>query len=96
MEESLQLKEQLRQTNDDLQRSANEMAKLQDELMKMKASFQCQICFTNDVDQILTPCGHLLCSTCKGSLRSLRPSCPFCRKAFSASYPFYKPTTDDA
>jgi len=93
MEESLKLKEELRQASKDLQRGADEMAQVQDELLKMKAAFQCQICFQNDVDQILIPCGHLLCTSCKSNLRSLRPTCPFCRERFNNSCPFYKPTT---
>jgi hypothetical protein len=35
---------------------------LQTELDRIRQSFQCQICCINDVDQILAPCGHLLCT----------------------------------
>jgi len=93
MEDNIKLQEELRQVSNDMQRRAEEMSKVQDELVKMKAAFQCQICFQNDVQQILVPCGHLLCTPCKSTVRGLRQLCPFCRQGIQNSCAFYKPAS---
>lgn len=58
------------------------------QLDKIKGAFQCQVCFQRDVDQILAPCGHLLCGACRESVQT---TCPFCRDRIRFVFPFFKP-----
>ena len=52
-------------------------------------AFKCQLCFTNEVNRLFVPCGHLVCDDCGDQLRNRK--CPFCRNTFSNICPFYKP-----
>jgi RNA polymerase sigma factor (sigma-70 family) len=52
-------------------------------------SMTCPICFAQDVDSVLVPCGHTICATCARSLP--QPRCPFDRKQVTALLPFYRP-----
>ena len=68
----------------------NEMNKLAEKIEKMKNAFQCNICYSKEVDSILVPCGHMLCTDCINEIASRR--CPFDRERFTTTVPFYKPT----
>lgn len=48
----------------------------------LRASWQCRVCLTSEVDSAFTSCGHLLCDACARALPR-RNQCPFCRKAGS-------------
>lgn len=58
---------------------------LSTELESIKQAFQCHICFQRNVNEILAPCGHTTCSTCRESCRV----CPFCREAIKSYFPFH-------
>ncbi len=62
-------------------------------IQKVEESFVCNICANEDVDQILVPCGHLLCSTCESKLR--QKQCPFCRQGFRETVIFFTPLCED-
>ncbi|CAM9786585.1 unnamed protein product [Discosporangium mesarthrocarpum] len=36
---------------------------LQSQMKRLRESYICTICVSNDVDTILAPCGHMLCSS---------------------------------
>jgi hypothetical protein len=48
------------------------------------------VCFTNDANRVLVPCGHLMCGDCLAQLP--RQLCPFDRTRIQATCPFYPPT----
>lgn len=86
---NLKLQGDLNAAYQDVESARSQVSSLATELDKIKASFQCQICYQRDVDHIL-PCGHMLCAQCKGSIESRR-QCPFCRARFQIITPFFKP-----
>ncbi len=72
-----------------------EVKKLRDEVAK-GSSFTCSICCAKDVDTVLVPCGHVMCSDCaRSSLEAGRagggPVCPFDRKRVDRTCPFFRP-----
>jgi hypothetical protein len=41
----------------------------------------CSLCFSNQVNHFINPCGHTLCATCKDNLNvKSYDNCVFCRK----------------
>mmetsp|Transcript_22436 Transcript_22436/g.43639 ORF Transcript_22436/g.43639 Transcript_22436/m.43639 type:complete len:346 (+) Transcript_22436:61-1098(+) len=58
-------------------------------LKKIADGFTCKICLSEPIDRILIPCGHFVCSSCEGLLRTR--SCPFCRQRYQTSTKFYLP-----
>lgn len=38
----------------------------------------CKICFTDQCDIVLTPCGHVLCEKCSNEIIKHKFKCPFC------------------
>ena len=54
----------------------------------IQSKIKCIVCFNNNVDVILIPCGHI--SICKGCLDKVdRNKCPVCRTIVTRIYPFY-------
>ena len=42
---------------------------------------QCQLCFNNNINCIITPCGHRFgCKDCLDQWREKSNECPFCRE----------------
>ncbi|KAK8814110.1 hypothetical protein WA158_007972 [Blastocystis sp. Blastoise] len=37
----------------------------------------CQICYQNEIDTFVDPCGHVICSSCSHQLKQV---CPFCKQ----------------
>ncbi len=54
---------------------------------KLKSSFICQICLTDDVDRIIIDCGHLICNNC---LSKCSGKCPFDRKRITKVANYYR------
>jgi sacsin len=54
-----------------------ESARREAEVEALRAAWQCRVCFSHDVDQAFTGCGHTYCSFCMPSLAR----CPVCRVA---------------
>jgi len=90
MAHNLKLQADLDGAYHDLEAAKDQVSQLASELDKIKGSFNCQICYQRDVDNILAPCGHMICSQCKGGLEARR-QCPFCRVRFQIITPFFKP-----
>ena len=51
--------------------------------------FMCPICFENEVNTVLVPCGHTYCKTCSESDRSRHAKCPQCRVQINARVKLY-------
>ena len=47
---------------------------------QLRSERQCKVCLDNELNRLLTPCGHPLCSECLGRLEN--HSCPVCRTSF--------------
>ena len=54
------------------------IADLQAESEAAREAHRCRICLTNEVDAVMTQCGHALCWTCASGCHN---RCPFCRTA---------------
>jgi len=48
----------------------------------------CKICFTNNINVVLIPCGHSLCNNCVDRL-SASKQCPFCRASYISKNNLY-------
>ena len=62
-------------------------------LSKFNSAFKCQVCFTNDFDTVLAPCGHCVCGKCAEQLNGAK--CPFCRQRFNQKVKMYLPDAAD-
>jgi len=63
----------------------------------LKERVSCTVCYSNDVNCVLYPCGHkVLCSSCAKLMKSRAPDsnieCPICRKAVLAVLTSYCPS----
>ncbi len=88
MERNIRLQRDLEAACRDAEGAREQTLGLSEQLDKIKAAFQCQVCFQRDVDQILAPCGHLLCGACREGVQT---TCPFCRERIRFVFPFFKP-----
>ena len=48
----------------------------------------CAICYTQEVDCVILPCGHTICHDCSNHWFKESYECPFCREAQARSRPF--------
>ena len=48
----------------------------------------CAICYTQEVDCVIMPCGHTICHDCSNHWFKDSFECPFCREAQARSRPF--------
>ena len=62
---------------------------LRAEVETLKSTFVCSICTVAEVDSVLIPCGHTMCSACVRSLRE--PRCPWDRSHVQTAIPFFRP-----
>ena len=81
----LDLKDKLAKTSDELAKKSNALDELQREREEEKKKKICPICLGNNVNCVLVPCGHQLCSECLGSLR--QKTCPFDRRPIQLHVP---------
>ena len=88
MERNMRLQRDLEAACREAEGAREQALEMAAEIDKIKAAFQCQVCFNRHVDQILAPCGHLLCGACRESVQT---TCPFCRERIRFIFPFYKP-----
>ena len=65
-----------------------ENARLLAEAETRRTSLQCPICCANDVDAVLSPCGHALCRECAARVGH---QCPFDRAAVRAVVKLFLP-----
>lgn len=52
-----------------------------------KTAWMCRVCLANEVDTVVTPCGHVLCQRCSAAVSR----CPFCRRPVTKSQRMYRP-----
>ncbi len=81
----LELKTKLEKTSDELVKKTNALDELRREREEEEKKKICPICLTNNINRVLVPCGHQLCSECVGSLRTR--SCPFDRRPIQTHVP---------
>lgn len=79
MEQIVGLRQELHRVKDYAATMTEETAAAADEAEQLRASWQCRICLSKEVNCVLPGCGHLLCSECAGLMPSR--ACPFCRKS---------------
>jgi len=60
---------------------------------RTQAAMKCQICLTNEVSHVLTPCGHTLCGPCSSQLPQQK--CPYCRGRIQNAVKFFLQEVDD-
>lgn len=60
-----------------------EGVKLRASLEAAKSAWNCAICFANEVNTVLSPCGHTICAPCLAALPS--QTCPFDRGAITGT-----------
>lgn len=89
MTETLALRRQVEEARRREADAVGEVEKLKSDLEAARGAFTCAICYARDVDCVLVPCGHTMCSTCARSLP--QPRCPFDRQEVTGAMPFYKP-----
>ena len=82
---NIRLQRDLESARDETQSVREEMLELSAKLESIKSAFQCHICFQRNVNEILAPCGHTTCTSCRESVRV----CPFCREAIKSFFPFH-------
>jgi hypothetical protein len=77
---------------DEKKRMTKAIEKERSEVMRSKAALAamrqaqcCQICLTNEVSHVMTPCGHTVCEECS---KKTGRKCPFCRASCSV-HKFY-------
>ena len=71
-----------------LREARAEAARLQAEADARRASLQCPICCSLDVDSVLVPCGHAICRGCAGRVGQ---QCPFDRAPVRAVVKLFLP-----
>ncbi|XAR63997.1 hypothetical protein NMG60_11024175 [Bertholletia excelsa] len=81
------LHEQLKETQATLllEQEKSDMAAKEAEIAK--AAWLCRVCLTNEVDNTLIPCGHVLCRRCSSAVSR----CPFCRLQVSKTMRIFRP-----
>ncbi|XP_052204846.1 LOW QUALITY PROTEIN: uncharacterized protein LOC127809789 [Diospyros lotus] len=52
-----------------------------------KAAWLCRVCLSNEVDNTMVPCGHVLCRRCSSAVSR----CPFCRLQVSKTLRIFRP-----
>jgi len=80
------LREQLQAEQRRASAAAAAAATQEAELEGVRQSWQCKICFANDVDSAYVSCGHMVCSSCATGMQR----CPVCRSRSSQLIRLYK------
>ena len=61
-----------------------QLFELKNNLENIEKKFKCSICYTNNINTMLEPCGHLtLCDKCVIELSTYTSQCPICRRTFN-------------
>lgn len=88
----LELEASQRRLETELATERQQHADSREALSQAARAFKCPVCFSNDVSQVLVPCGHTLCEGCQQQSRS---KCPFCRTPTVKSVKFFLPDSDE-
>eukprot|EP00301_Raphidiophrys_heterophryoidea_P002418 c11125_g1_i2.p1 GENE.c11125_g1_i2~~c11125_g1_i2.p1 ORF type:complete len:1118 (+),score=253.69 c11125_g1_i2:603-3956(+) len=90
LEQNVNLQDRLRQAGEELSQTKSQLEKMNATSEKLKSELTCKICFTNEVNIVIVPCGHLICAEC--SRGTTQRCCPFCRTAVAQVCKFFKST----
>jgi hypothetical protein len=87
LERILELESSKKRLQNDLAQERQSLLEASNLQRRTQAAMKCQICLTNDVSHVLTPCGHTLCGPCSSQLPQQK--CPYCRSRFSTAVKFF-------
>ncbi|KDO29648.1 hypothetical protein SPRG_05600 [Saprolegnia parasitica CBS 223.65] len=89
VQETLRLKQRLAHAEESYRAASERIEEALVEKKEVLEAMTCSVCFENDVNRVLVPCGHVFCSACVG--RFPRNKCPTCRHDISTHCAFHKP-----
>ncbi|GMH07070.1 hypothetical protein Nepgr_008910 [Nepenthes gracilis] len=87
LQTNLALQEKLKESREAFSREQNKADAAAKEADTAKATWQCRICLSSEVDVSLVPCGHVLCRRCSSAVSR----CPFCRIQVSKAMRIFRP-----
>lgn len=87
LQTTLILQEQLKESQATLLLEQEKSDMAAKEADSAKAAWICRVCLTNEVDNTIVPCGHVLCRRCSSAVSR----CPFCRKQVTEKMRIFRP-----
>lgn len=87
LQTTLTLQEQLKETQATLLLEQEKSDLAAKEADTAKAAWLCRICLSNEVDNTIIPCGHVLCRRCSSAVSR----CPFCRLQVAKTMRIFRP-----
>ncbi|KAL7001510.1 hypothetical protein U1Q18_002661 [Sarracenia purpurea var. burkii] len=87
LQTTLLLQEQLKESQATLLLEQEKSDTAAKEADTAKAAWLCRICLSNEVDNTIVPCGHVLCRRCSSAVSR----CPFCRLQVSKVIRIFRP-----
>merc|ERR1712146_847158 len=93
MERVLELQASNKRIETALQQERQQHLETRNHLAGAVNVFHCGVCLTNDIDNVITPCGHPICETCLNHLH--RRQCPFCRNNILNTVKLFLPHSEN-
>ncbi|THF94367.1 hypothetical protein TEA_016544 [Camellia sinensis var. sinensis] len=87
LQTTLTLQEQLKESQATLLLEQEKSDMAAKEADSAKAAWICRVCLTNEVDNTIVPCGHVLCRRCSSAVSR----CPFCRLQVTKTMRIFRP-----
>lgn len=87
LQTTLTLQEQLKESQATLLLEQEKCDMATKEAEVAKAAWVCRVCLTNEVENTIVPCGHVLCRRCSSAVSK----CPFCRLQVSKTIRIFRP-----
>lgn len=87
LQTTLTLQEQLKESQATLLLEQEKCDMATKEAEVAKAAWVCRVCLTNEVENTIVPCGHVLCRRCSSAVSK----CPFCRLQVSKTMRIFRP-----
>ncbi|KAL7180871.1 hypothetical protein ACSBR1_039850 [Camellia fascicularis] len=87
LQTTLILQEQLKESQATLLLEQEKSDMAAKEADSAKAAWICRVCLTNEVDNTIVPCGHVLCRRCSSAVSR----CPFCRLQVTKTMRIFRP-----
>ncbi|XP_057477891.1 uncharacterized protein LOC130765480 [Actinidia eriantha] len=87
LQTTLILQEQLKESQATLLLEQEKSDMVAKEADTAKAAWLCRVCLSNEVDNTIVPCGHVLCRRCSSAVSR----CPFCRLQVSKTMRIFRP-----
>jgi len=91
LEELISLRASEKTLAGEVNKLRKESAALKGALESAKLAWTCAICFSAEVNTLLTPCGHTMCASCLSALPN-PPTCPFERTPIASSIRIFRPS----